>query len=59
MLHLRELLLAAAELVKVAVCVAVDLVSVTVLPRHSILLTFILTVSIENVLISRTDILLL
>ena len=58
MLHLRELLLTAAKLVKVAVRIAIDLVAVTVLPGHPIFLTLLLTVGIENVLICSSDLLL-
>ena len=58
MLHLRELFLTAAKLVKVAVRIAIDLVAVTVLPGNPIFLTLLLTVGIENVLICSSDLLL-
>ena len=58
MLHLRELLLTAAKLVKVAVRIAIDLVAVTVLPGYPIFLTLLFTVGIENVLICSSDLLL-
>ena len=58
MLHLRELFLTAAKLVKVAVRIAIDLVAVTVLPGHPIFLTLLFTVGIENVLICSSNLLL-